>query len=341
MQHITLRQIAVKAGLSVMGVSKALRNSREISEATKIRVRKIAEQMGYRPNRIASILSSGKTKIIGVLLPNFYGHHWDSLLDSIGSELRVYGYSMLPLRWSKVFNTDINDIKELLTFRPDGLIVSPRFQNGEAAKFYTDLVKEDLKIVFLSSFPQIEGISRVCSDEESGITKALEYLVSMGHKNILYIGASFYSKKDDQRLQGFLNAVKSIRTKINKFDVIWRSQAEESDLVPEVLKFIKNKHMFTAAICGSDYLAMDIMLAIPANKRSKAIAFSAIGFGDVFPSTSYLKYPLTTISHKPQLIGTVAVKKLLAMIEKKEQPNDIVVPTELIIRASVQDLRQK
>ncbi len=332
MHHVTLKEIAAKTGLSIMGVSKALRDSHEISEATKEYVRKIAKQLGYQPNRIASILSSGKTRIIGVLLPNFYGHYWASILDSIGMELRANGYSMLPIRWSENFDTDIDDIKELLAFRPDGLIVSPRFTNGQSTKFYAKLASEGLKIVFLSSFHNIKGTSTVCSDETNGIKKAITYLSSKGHKNILYVGSSPYNKDDDPRLKGFINTVKTTTSGIERYDFIWTPLEKGGELIPKVINFLNKEKTFSAAICASDYLAMDIMIEIKRHKNTPNF-FVAIGFGDVFSNPSYLKIPLTTISHNPKLMGTTAVKKILAMIENGAASEKILIPTELIIRA--------
>src|SRR5271155_742821 len=132
-RNITLQDIGRKLGLSTTTISLALRDHPRISEVTKVRVRKMIEQMKYQPDRVARALVMGKSSLIGVIVPNSSDPYYSEVFKGIEDAARALSYHVLLSNGSYDMSSYAQRVKEMKSLRVDGIILAPPF-TGERPK---------------------------------------------------------------------------------------------------------------------------------------------------------------------------------------------------------------
>lgn len=215
---ITIYDIAKMAKVSGSTVSKALNDHSDISDATKDRIKKLALEMGYLPNSHARSLITKRSYNIGILFVDEANSglthaFFASILESVRAELAEKGYDITFIS-SGFAGQENSSFLEHCRYRGvDGVIIACIDFDSEYVK---ELINSNIPVILIDK--KIEGKSSIISENYEGIKQAVNYLVSMGHRDIGYIhgqGVSTDVTKD--RLQGFYAAMKeaNIETIVN------------------------------------------------------------------------------------------------------------------------------
>jgi len=251
----------------------------------------------------------------------------DILLRELRKEATKNGYTILLKNWQK---EEIEYAE--VTKESSGIIVlNPKRNDNE---LINRLSKYSIPSVVIGANLERKDINYVASDNKGGMRQAVEYLISLGHKNIFFIGGSIESHDTYERYEEFMNYCK--KRKIQHNEVILESNFDWSKEVEKILEEnLKEKNLATAFITGGITLSLYLIDALKKADKKIPDDISLIGF-DEFPICSHITPPLTTIY---QPIELLAKKGFEILEEEKKKKNkkrkQVILETKLIIRESV------
>ncbi|MEP7143827.1 MAG: LacI family DNA-binding transcriptional regulator [Ferruginibacter sp.] len=334
MSEINLKKLAEKLGLSISSVSKALRDSYEISAETKKRVLAMAEKLNYQPNPFGSGLRKRKSITIAVVIPEIANNFFALAIDGIQMIAQQKGYHVLTYLTHEDFQNEESTIKHLQGGRVDGVLIS---LCGDTAsiKHLSDLDRTGVPVVYFDRVPdKIEGPMVTTDDYESGL-KATEHLILAGCKKIACLCVSGFLSTTQKRRLGYEAALLKYNIPFDPKLVIQCSNDNMANMA--LLKKILNKKGRPDGIFASVeklaistyYVCKDIKLNIP--KQLKIVSFSNLR------TASLLSPSLSTVTQPAFEMGKTSAELLFRMIGKKNlgnQVNKIVLQSSLIQRES-------
>lgn len=333
---VTLKDIADKAGVSSMTVSRALNGkSKDISQKTAERIKKIAEEMGYIPNSSAKALASHSSKLIAAMLMDY---PWDPnpLADSYNSaffgelarEIQKNGYDLL-LHYIK----DYSEVNYCLkSWKVAGAVFIGFFDDNIRQ------IQEDnhIPLVFTDSYSTVRRITNVGIDDFYGGELAAGYLLSKGHRELAFIGPEAIGNGVIMhRLQGFCSYLREAGVYLPPEHIINLTGQD----MEEIIKTLKEgPRPVTGIFTTADSCAFDVYAAAYRLGYRVPEDLSIIGFDDNSMSSKVIP-PLTTIRQdicrKARITCDILMKKIQ---DPKSPAENIILDVDLIERGSVRNL---
>lgn len=335
----TVYDIARVAGVSRTTVLRALWNRKKVSAETKKRVLKIAAEMNYKPNHIARSLTLGRSGFVALVAGYADGNTFPRYNQPIQDALREAGYAMLFYTTSGDPESEKIVLDELINKRVAGAILLPSLLTSDPGP-YSTLIHAGIKVVVMDR--QVEGLAvpQMATDHYKAGRVATEYLISLGHTDIVHLAIPETSPTGRQRAKGFRDAMSAAGIPVTRYSVIDvdYSQAGGANAMS---KLLKRKKPPTAVVARHDLVAIGAMKKLHEVGLSVPGYMSIIGHGNVLLSDS-LRVPLTTIEQPVEQIASEAVRNLLAMlagetVESRAYFQDV----RMIIRESCGPPRQK
>ncbi len=185
MDKVTIKDIAKVADVSYATVSRALSGSSEIGEATRDRILKICDEMNYIPNSVARSMVKKKTNILGVVTASINNPFMSELIEAIEITARENGYNLMVCNSAYDPELEKRQFSLLLGRRVDGVIVIPA---GKETVANLSSYSTDIPVVYVSENIPDAGQFFVAIDNAAGAKLAVNYLNSLGHRKILYLG---------------------------------------------------------------------------------------------------------------------------------------------------------
>lgn len=204
--EITINDIAKELGIAASTVSRALNDSSKISETTKQKVRKVAEELGYELNLVASSLSKNKTNLIGVVVPNINSQFFARALSGIQDEARAAGYNVIISQTNESYEQEVEVLKVMNSARVDGLIVSLTMETQKTDHFNA-LVRKNVPIVMFDRVNFSVPGPKIIVDNYEASYKATQHLVSNGCKRIAHLAGNLRCKVFEDRAEGYRDAL--------------------------------------------------------------------------------------------------------------------------------------
>lgn len=343
---VTIKDIAKIAGVSHSTVSRSLNDSSEISEKTKERIKKIAEELGFEFNNNARSLSTKKTGTIGIIFDKGFDQENASLFFSkLLKELR---YSLERASFDAIIDfranpfTGKNNIKKLINGNKiDGFIIVDEYIEEEDLKF---IKEKKVPTVFVHNRPVYQKkykLDYVMTDHYKGGYLATQYLINMGHKNIITFTHKIYNKEYsefEERTKGFVKAMEENNLKISEKEII-RDEISFEYGREKIKELVKKKKKFTAVYAQTDLLALGIIrglreLNIKVPEEVSVIGYDNIEFG------KFSEPELTTINQPTAKLAEEAVKLLTEKFDKKynEIERKIIIEPNLVLRNSIKKI---
>ena len=327
--RVTIRDIAREAGVSHATVSRALNNHREINIETRKRIHELARQMNYIPDGIARGLVTNRSNCVGMIIPDMDNQFVDRVVDGAEDYLNGNGRCMILAQSRYQEGKELNLVKTMLEQRVEGLIVSPLSVDNLTK------IKElcqDIPLVFVCADTSEYGERCVASDDYSIGRCVAEYLLSLGHREILYLGGDEKNQGICRRVQGFRKVLEEQGYTDIEERVIMCPLPRESGY-EQTQRLIRRGKLPTAIAAANDMMAIGVMEALYHDGYRVPEDVSVIGCDDIdfagFPQIS-----LTTIAQPGYEIGRRAAKMLFQ--EKERGQNRIILEPSLKIRKSCQ-----
>jgi LacI family transcriptional regulator len=332
----TLKQIAKELNVSVSTVSKALNDSPEISEQTKIRIKEYAKLKNYKPNVIGLNLKNRKTKTIGVIIPNILNSFFAKVFSGIEKVADEKGYNVIMCISNESLEKEAHTLEMLSNGTIDGFVlsISEEAQKLHDYSHFTSIINDGTPIVmFDRTTDEVECDKVIVDDFDSGYN-ATKHLIGLGCKNIALISSVDNLSVGKLRAEGYLKALIDNNIGINE-NIIIRTDSE-MDLVDKISDLYSNNLVDGVfALDENDSVAA---LKVGAKKGYKIPKdLKIIGFADGILASRRLSPSLTTVSQHGIDIGEVAVKLLIDRLESTEEHKPyetVVIKTQLKERES-------
>jgi LacI family transcriptional regulator len=329
---VRLKDIARRASVSVMTVSKALRNAPDISESTKARIRLLAQQMGYVPDALAQSLRTRRTRLLGLLIPATSNPMFARIVLAIEERATELGFDLILAHTLNRAEREELAIRRILSRRIDGLFISPVYRLEPQATAYVELEARRTPVVILGhKAPFCAAFANVETDDIAGSHALTRHLIELGHTRIAFLAGPAACPWAQERLEGHRRALREAQ--IEPDDALLftaGSTIEEGEKA--ALQLLHEQASCTAIAACNDLVAIgaaNVLLSqgIPIPGR-----MSVAGFGNILLS-EHFRIPLTTVSQPKYRQGTVAMD-LMLRITSGESPLCRRLPTELVRRAS-------
>jgi LacI family transcriptional regulator len=331
-KKVTLKDIATKTGFTVNTVSRALRDTGDISEETKALIQKTAKDMRYIHNILAGALRSGKTKTIAIIIGDITNPHFAIMVKELEMIARKNHYNTF------IINTDENDeiekqaIYMALSKKVDGIILCPTQATRENI---TLLQHEGIPFVLCGRRFDDEHLDYVVCDDRKGGYLATKHLIGLGHTHILLLDGPTYISSAAERLEGYTQAFTEHKLPLAE-ELIRRISVKSGQCAQMIQQVLIEGIPFTAVFAFSDMIAYEVICALYEQGLKVPQDISVVGFDNI-QAKLFFPFPLTTISSKTSMTRK-AMDILLHLMkgEKKSEAYQEVIDASLVIRASTQ-----
>lgn len=333
----TIRDVAEKAKVHPSTVSRVFSGHPKISETTRELVFSVADELGYRPNAIARSLSTQRTNTIGIVIPHvFDGFFNDSFFPQIMQGLLAASYRndfRLVVGGSEGYEDEFDQIKQILgSSQADGIVVMSSRVDVDTIG---SLLEMDMPFVLIGKPPyeKYQEISWVDADNYLATQEAINYLLSLGHRRIAYIGGDPENLTTKEREDAYLDCLRSAGISRNK-DWIYYAYFDEPGGYLAGQQFLKLPEAPTAYYAANDLMAIGLLRALQEHGIQVPNEVSVIGTNDA-PYAAYTKPSLTTIHVPYAAMAVQAVDLLIEQITgRDEHIRSAIIGCELKIRAS-------
>ena len=200
---VRLKDIAAVAGVSVMTVSKALRDKPDLSAGTKSRIQTLAQQMGYVPDVSASGLRNRKTRLLGLVIPAPTDPVYSRVLLALENQAHERGFDLLLAHSLGKPEREDAVVRRFMARRVDGIFIAPVYRMGSSVPIYDDLLKQGIPTVLLGHrAPFCERFVNVETDDLAASETATRHLISLGHRRIAFFAGPTHSPWAQERIEG-------------------------------------------------------------------------------------------------------------------------------------------
>ena len=333
-----LEDIAKALKVSIATVSRGLADSPKVKPETKKVILKKAQEMGYKPNQIAKSLSSGKTNVIGVIIPRFDEPFFIEACRGIDHYARKHNYRMIISSSRNSFDFECENISAFEKGIVDGVILSftHRTSNYEHLK---NLVQRNIPLVLFDNInTKIEGAGHIEINDHEASFKVTCHLLKNNNK-IGFIGGTLQKSVFNKRYNGYLKALGN--DNLDSTIVLSCKSVHQEHEFYEIYSFLsKVKSMPSAFFCTTDHYAMLCIKSLVKLGYKVPNDIEVIGFGNLNFSNLFTP-ELTTVSQPSFQMGERAAEMLLSKIHygfyTKDQ-QDIILPTKIIFRETTKTI---
>lgn len=328
---VTLSDIAKKAGVSLATVSLALNGSNKVNKDTKLRIEKIADKLNYVPNARARALVKKSTKTIGLVIPEVVNPFFAELAQSIKDYVRSQNFNVILCSTDYQSQEELRYINMFRSGQVDGAIFAcVGDMMEEHNQLIIELVEQNIPVVFVDR----DGVDHnlipvVKSDVYHAAYQAADYLISLAHKDLAFVGQS------RERLNGFKSALLKHGLELKEENIYYDYLKMEGGYVVGE-KIAARKERPTAVVCLNDEIAIGVIQALIAKNVKVPEEVSVIGIDNIEVANFY-NPALTTVNIPVSQMGKKAAEILLKKIEGKSltaKEKFFIFSTELIIRDS-------
>jgi len=335
-KKVTIKSIARDLGVSVSTVSKALKDSTEISLETREKIKKYAEAKNYKPNSLALSLRNQKTMTIGVIVPEVVHHFFSRVISGVENRATECGYHLV-ISLSKDEWANEKSITQMLTNGyVDGLLVSVAKETLQKNDYnhFTELLNKDFPLVFFDRVPPEIPVDKVIINDTEGGYKATKHLIEKGCNNIAIITTPTHITVGADREKGYIKALKERDIPVKPENII--RVDERFPVSEQIEKLFLQKKLPDGIFAVNEQYAAEALRLAQQNRLKVPDDIAVIGFTDgIISKVTYP--PLSTIAQHGFEMGERAMEILLERIQDKkrfDRQKIAVIKTNLIERAS-------
>lgn len=326
----TIKDIAKALNISVSTVSRALRDTYDVSAETREKVVQKAAELKYKPNFNARGLSQGKTHNLGIILPSINNYYFSTVIAGIQKTAYLHGYNIILYVTNDSPEREIAIIDNLSVSSLDGLLISTCCNHCA----HIEEVASNIPVVFFDRTGETSG-SKVMQDDFNGAYEATTHLIMQGYGRIAHIAGPEGQLFTKKRLNGYKAALAAHGMTVQE-DWIIHSGFSQQDGENDTEDLLSLPQPPDAIFAVNDRKAIGAMLALKRKGIPIGQGVGVVGFTND-PVSEIISPTLTTIAEPAFDIGRISCELLLKHIHKANfAPQEVVLPSELIVRESSQ-----
>lgn len=325
----SIKDVAKEANVSIATVSRVLNDIDVVNQETKQRVLDAIEKLDYRPNILARSLKTQRSSTIGIIIPDISNSLYPEIVRGAEDLASIYNYNIM------LCNTDLDKNREKESFNilrekmVDGII----YMGDSLDKDIKGAIKNSgVPVVSVGTMDDEDEVPSIGIDSYLGAKEAVEYLISLGNKNIAYIGYDKDTALEHEKIyKGYRDAMSNVGL-LNE-SLIYRGNLKYEQGIEGINKITEN-HQIDGVICGCDQMAIGVINAL----RDKGIKVpedvNVIGFDNIALAAVY--HPkLTTVARPLYDMGSVGMRLLIKLINKLPiEESYYCLPYEIVKRDS-------
>ena len=324
---VTSEDVARLAQVSQSSVSRSFTPGASVSEATQAKVQKAAAELGYRPNRLASSLTSGKSHTIALLVAYLHNHFYPLVLERLSRALQARGYRVM-LFMAEPGNQDAV-VEEMMQYQIEGLVMASATLSEGVAQ---ECERAEIPVVVFNRYVQGGSVSSVTTDNRAGGRLIAEHFLATGHERFGYIAGTKDSSTNRDREAGFTETLIAAGHGLDARgeggyraeDAAAAARAMYADGTGPDALFVANDHMAFAVL---DVLRSELSLTVPGD-----VAVAAF---DNVPEAALAAYDLTSVEQPADLMIEQTVQFLFDRIDgESDAPGHAVFPAHLVLRGT-------
>ena len=325
-KRITLKHIELEFDVSIVTVSKALKDSHEISSAVKAKIQKYAKEHHYKPNSVALSLLNKKTKTIGVLIPNIMNNFFTKVFVGIEEKASEYGYNLISCISNESYEKEVNTMELLKNGTLDGFIlsISEETQIKQNFEHFSNAIREGIPIVMFDRVTDTVACDKVIVNDFEGAFNATNLLFKSGCKRIALISVIDNLSVGKLRVEGYKKALIENNIAIEEKLIVRIGKKESFDIS---MKIVLADKSIDGLLCLEESSAIESLALVKAMGYKIPEEMSIICFtnGDL---PQHVSPSITTISQHGKHIGEIATKMLIERIENEDE--DVPYETKVI-----------
>ncbi|HEY5428868.1 MAG TPA: LacI family DNA-binding transcriptional regulator [Solirubrobacteraceae bacterium] len=330
---VTIRDVARLAEVHPGTVSRALNEQTRalVNEETAARVLRAADELGYRPNRIARGLKTNRSFTVGVLIPDLNNPLFPPIVRGIEDRLGRAGYTPLLVNTDNDPARERSHIEAMLARQVDGLIAATARLDVEPL---AEAAAGGMPLVLVNRSFEDGSVAAVTIDDRKGIGLAVAHVAGLGHERIGHVAGPQNVSTGHRRYVGFLDAMAQAGLEAPAARVSFSAAFTEAEGARACAAVLTARPRVTAIVAANDRLAMGCYDTLAAEGLLCPDDVSIVGFNDM-PFIDRLRPPLTSVRVPQREIGTAAAELLLAQLsDAAEPPREILLNPTLVVRAS-------
>jgi LacI family transcriptional regulator len=333
-KRTTIKDIANELNISTAAVSKALHNDSRISKKTKEAVKSVAKALNYQPNHLASALRKGKSNLVGVMVPRTNSHFFSSVVENMEEVLNKAGYNIIITQSNESFKKECSNIDTLLFTQVDGIIASMANETVDLS-YYEKIKSKGIPLVLFDRGENDLNVDYVGINDYDSSHVIIEHLIAKGCKRIAHIGGYRRTRIFNNRIRGYIDAIKKNNLPIDE-NLIIESSLTLEDGRKQMANLLALKKRPDAVYVAGDYAALGALQVLNENNINVPNDIRLVGFGNE-PFTSLVSPKISSIDQHSKDIGRLAAETFLKRVatpDIKQTLNKIILDATLIVRDS-------
>jgi LacI family transcriptional regulator len=327
-----LKDIALKAGVSVMTVSKALRDQQDVSATTKTRLKLLAQQMGYVPDSTAQGLRTRTTKLFGLVMSSITNPIYSRVVLAIEERAHALGYDVMLAHTLNVPEREEACLRRFISRRVDGLFIAPVYRLAAEARVYRELLDRRIPTVLLGhTAPFCSQFVNVETDDLLASYAATQHLLKLGHKRIAFFTGPLVTPWTQERFEGYRRALRETGLDVDD-KLVFQAGRTIEEGAQAASQMVSESSDATAVQAVNDIVAVGCAETLLNHGLKIPQDISVAGFGNILLG-EHFRVPLTTTRQPKFRLGSTAVE-LMQQLLAGQRPDSKRLPAELIVRAS-------
>jgi LacI family transcriptional regulator len=329
---VTLRDVAQKAGVSAMTVSRVVNGAGGVDAETQRRVEEAILALDYIPNRLARSLVSQQTRTIGLIVPDVVNPFFAPVIRGAEMTARKAGYRVLLCNSEGDLRLEREYIEDLVAHRVEGLLLAPASDRSRVALL--PLLKGGFPFVLLDRSLPDTDCDHVISDNVAGARRLVEHLIAIGHRRIAHFTESDDVSTGRDRLEGYRQALEAAHIPVSE-DLIFRSTTDRIGGYRATQMMLHLDPLPTAIFTVNNMTALGAMQALRERGLKVPEEIGLVCFDDV-EHLAVLSPFLTVIDQPGETFGSLGAQLLFERISGKagNRSRRIVLQADLIVRQS-------
>lgn len=338
---ITLKKIAKEFDVSISTVSKALKNSHEISEEVREKIKAFAAYYNYKPNSLALNLRNQKTKTIGVIIPEIVHHFFSKVISGIENVANENGYNVMICVSNESYEKEVLNMEMLANGIVDGIIISVSKDTEKRGDInhFKELISDGIPLVLFDRIIDELDCNKIIVDDLGGGFLATNYLIDIGCKRIVILTTPDHVYVGKTRKEGYLKALNERNITIDENLIV--KIKENENVADQIQKLFELENPPDGIFAVNEIYAATAVKVANKNNLNVPRDIDIIGFTDG-PISAFSSPTLTTVAQHGFTMGEKAMELLLEEIEHSypDFPHKTsIIKTDLIIRESTKKMK--
>ncbi len=327
----TIRDVAKRAGVSTMTVSRVINNSGYVSDKTRAKIELAIEELGYVPNMLGPSLRFKQTNTLALVLTDITNPFWTSVARGVEDAAHENGYSVILCNTDESVEKQDQYLTMLLKRRIDGILLAPTRSSAEDVR---RIQKQGIKVVVIDRHVPESIVDIIRGNSISGAYQLTKHLLELGHRRIAMLAGPQNISTSIERVEGYRQALREAGLEDDAEMIYWGKFSRASGYAMAQQALIGSL-IPTAFFAANNFIAVGAFQAIQGANLRVPDDISLVSFGDL-PQDMVLDPFLTVAVHPNYKMGYQAAKLLLSRLENDDSAGyqEILLPAELIVRHS-------